>query len=69
MDDTQRRLVEHLRKRYACYVLLTCSEATEDGDMSVEFRYDGDPALASLMLEGALDSVAKEHFSEASEEG
>lgn len=42
-----------LSKNHACYVLVTCSEPTEDGKMEVELSYDGDESLASYLLQSA----------------
>lgn len=40
-------------KKHACYVLITCTEPTEDGGMNVEFTYEGDATLASYLLQNA----------------
>lgn len=41
------------REENACYVLITCGEPSEDGQMEVEFTYEGDVSLASYLLESA----------------
>ena len=41
----------------ACYILITCKEPSSDGKMSVEMTYEGDPALASFLLENAQDFI------------
>lgn len=51
--DEQERIKETLAKNHACYVLITCDEPSEDGEMSVEMSYEGDATLASYLLEGA----------------
>lgn len=42
-----------LRDDQACYVLITCGKPSSDGKMSVEMTYEGDPVLASYLLENA----------------
>ena len=42
-----------LKEAPACYVLITCGEPTEDGNMQVEMTYQGERALAAYLLEGA----------------
>jgi hypothetical protein len=46
----QKRLKDTLTKNHACYVLITCQEPSEDGNMQVEMSYEGDVALASYLL-------------------
>ena len=46
---------ETLAKKHACYVLVTCDQPSEEGKMNVEMSYEGDPALASFLLQGAQD--------------
>lgn len=46
---------EKLAKNYACYVLVTCDSPSKEGKMKVEMSYEGDPALASFLLQGAQD--------------
>jgi len=42
-----------LSGKHACYVLVTCSDPSEEGKMEVELSYDGDEALASYLLQSA----------------
>ena len=49
----QKRLKDELSKKHACYVLITCDELTEDGQMQVEMSYQGDATLAAYILQGA----------------
>jgi hypothetical protein len=42
-----------LAKNHLCYVLLTCDKTTENGQMEVDMSYEGDPLLASYLLNGA----------------
>ena|GEM_PF-2446789 len=43
----------HLAKNHLCYVLLTCDKSKGDGQMEVDMSYEGDPMLASFLLNGA----------------
>lgn len=49
----KKRITDALAKTNVCYVLITCAEPTEDGNMQVEMTYEGDAALASYLLQGA----------------
>jgi hypothetical protein len=42
-----------LKEDQACYILITCGKPSADGKMSVELTYEGDPILASYLLENA----------------
>ena len=56
-DEQRQRLLEELAKHHACYVLITCDHPNELGKLDVELSYDGDPALAAYLLEGAQSFV------------
>lgn len=51
--DEENRIKEFLAERHACYILITCDTPSIDGHMHVEMTYEGDPALASYLLQGA----------------
>lgn len=53
MSERCRDCLEALGKSNSCYVLITCGDLTEDGQMQVEMTYQGDPTLASYLLQGA----------------
>ncbi len=58
------RLKKELAKKHACYVLITCNKPSDDGDMQVEFSFEGDAALASYLIQGAqsyLEEKLEEH--------
>jgi len=55
---------EQLAKKYACYVLITCDSPSDDGRMNVEMSYEGDPALAAYMLQGAQSYLEEQDFEE-----
>ena len=45
--------IVNLKEDQACYILITCGKPAADGKMSVEMTYEGDPTLASYLLENA----------------
>ena len=55
---------EQLSQRYACYVLVTCDPPSEDGGMNVEMCYEGDPALAAYLLQGAQSYIEENDIDE-----
>ncbi len=67
-QDKDTKIREALAKKYACYVLITCNEPGEDGDMQVEMTYEGDPTLAAYLLQGAQSFMdqQEEEFQEMS---
>lgn len=46
-----------LAKKRLSYVLITCSEPTEEGEMDVEMACEGDPALLSMLVDGAKERL------------
>ena len=42
-----------LGKDHACYVLITCSDPSTEGNMDVEMSYNGDESLAAFLVENA----------------
>lgn len=44
---------EKIGDNTACYVLITCDQPSNSGDMNVELSYDGDPVLAEFLIHGA----------------
>ena len=60
-----KRIKDSLAKNHACYVLITCDQPKEDGQMQVEMSYEGDPTLASYLLQGA-QTIIDEEVSEES---
>ncbi|MCH9625184.1 MAG: hypothetical protein S4CHLAM123_03540 [Chlamydiales bacterium] len=47
----------------ACYILITCGQPSPDGKMSVEMTYEGDPMLASYLLENAQGFIDQDEES------
>lgn len=52
-SNKQKRLYDSLSKNHACYVLITCDEPTDDGNMQVKMTYEGEAPLVSYLLQGA----------------
>lgn len=44
-------------KKHAAYILITCAEPNFEGKMQVELTYEGDPTLASYLLENAQQII------------
>ena len=59
--NQDKSIKDKLAKNHACYVLVTCDEPSDDGDMQVEMTYHGDATLASLLLHGAQTYMEEEH--------
>lgn len=60
--DEQERIKKTLAKNHACYVLITCDDPSDDGEIEVEMSYEGDAALASYLLQGAKDIMDESEF-------
>ncbi len=56
----RQSLRDALKKKLSAYVLITCSEPSIDGQMNVEMTYQGDKALVSYLLQGAVMSMLEE---------
>lgn len=56
-QDQEKQLKETLAKNHACYVLITCDEPTEDGEMQVEMTYEGDATVAAYLIQGAQSFI------------
>ncbi len=59
-EEMAARLKDLLGKNKACYVVITCDEPTEGGSMQVEMTYEGDPTLATYLLDTARDHIDSE---------
>ncbi len=51
------RIKQTLAKNHACYVLITCDEASEDGLLQVQMSYEGDATVASYLLQDAQSFI------------
>lgn len=59
-------LQEVLDKDPSCYVLITCGQPSEDGQMQVEMTYQGDASLAAYLLQGAQYYIDQDEAQENS---
>ena len=57
MTDQGRKHLKKALTENSYYVLVTCSEPLENGEMRVELSYQGGPDLVSYLLQGALEHV------------
>lgn len=60
MADVGKRIRKELGRNYPNFVLVACSEPSEDGQISVEMWKEGDPVLLSYLLEGALEVLSED---------
>ncbi|MGK5594645.1 MAG: hypothetical protein ACSNEK_04720 [Parachlamydiaceae bacterium] len=54
-------------KSQAGYVLITCGNPSDDGNMHVEMTYGGSPALVNILIHGAqvyLDEQPSDEYDE-----
>jgi hypothetical protein len=49
-----------LSEDHTCYVLITCSDPSDEGRMEVEMTYEGDPTLAGYLLQSAQSFIEDE---------
>lgn len=64
--SVHKTVAEQRSKKTVCYVLITCQQPTDDGDMQVEMSYEGDAALASYLLHGAQMAIDEQDIEEGS---
>lgn len=66
--DMEQRIKDTLakKKKHACYILITCDEPTEDGQMQIEMTYEGDTTIASYLLQGAQAYINAQEEAEQS---
>jgi hypothetical protein len=67
--DMSKNCRKHLKKvidkDVSCYVLITCGQPSEDGQMQVEMTYQGDAVLAAYLLQSAQFLIDSEEESKA----
>jgi hypothetical protein len=63
-DDVDKHIKKRLAKNHACYVLITCDEPSEDGEMKVEMSYQGDADIAAFLLQGAQSYIDEQEKQE-----
>lgn len=51
--DPHKEFEKLFSKHHAGYVLITCQNPTDDGNMNVEMTFGGSAALAHILINGA----------------
>ena len=64
MDFTIRQKLNDLLKDQQAYVLITCEDPSESGEMAVEMSFKGDPVLASYLVNTAQSQIDLDLFAE-----
>lgn len=62
-NEVHKKVKKLLAKDYAGFVLITCKNPKNNGQMQVEMSYEGDPVLAAYLLEGAQGYLDEEEQS------
>jgi len=57
IEGPQMNQSNGIASQHACRILITCALPQDDGKMNVEMSYEGDPALASYLLERARNYI------------
>lgn len=55
--DSHEDVKEKLHGKFLSYVLVSCSDPNELGEIDVEMSYDGDPELVEYLLRDAYLKV------------
>ncbi|PIS02090.1 MAG: hypothetical protein COT85_07215 [Chlamydiae bacterium CG10_big_fil_rev_8_21_14_0_10_42_34] len=53
MVNAEKTIKKALGNDCACYVLITCTTPSADGNMQVELNYEGDESLAAFLVDNA----------------
>ena len=56
-QHTFEKIKEYLAENNLCYVLLTCSRPSEEGEMQMEMSYEGEDHVASYLIESAHEII------------
>lgn len=60
-QDAKEKVRKLLSKEHnACYILITCKQASDEGKMQVEMTYEGDSGLAAYLIDNAQDFFNQE---------
>jgi hypothetical protein len=52
-NEVPKDIKNFLSEQNACYILITCKEPSENGEMKVAMTYEGDKTLAQYLIESA----------------
>ena len=58
--DPHKEFEKTFSKSHAGYVLITCENPTDDGNMHVEMTFGGSPALANILINGAQNYLEEQ---------
>jgi len=61
-QEVLAKLKESLGSKWACCVLITCTEPAKDGKMEVEMNFEGDETLAAFLVENASQVFEERSF-------
>ena len=50
-------LKKNLGDTYTCFVLITCTQPDENGNMDVALDFEGDESLAAFLIENAAQGL------------
>lgn len=53
IDDAHKAFEEAFSKKHMGYVLITCEQPTDSGEMNVQMTYGGPMDLANMLIDGA----------------
>jgi len=53
MSAAFEQMKKTLGKEHACYVLITCTDCSENGEMDVQMDFEGDENLAAFLVDSA----------------
>lgn len=56
-SEEYNQILKQLEEAHPCFVLVVCDGPDQIGNMQVKMDYQGDPVLASLLLQGASDTI------------
>lgn len=59
-EETLHEELSESLKSQAGYILITCGQPSESGQMNVEMSYGGNPDLVHMLLEGAQELLSEE---------
>jgi len=55
-----KKKIQKKDKDKACSIFISCGQPSEDGKLSVEMTYEGDPILASYLLKSAQGFIEQD---------
>lgn len=56
-SSDHEKMKELVTKNHLSYILITCSEPSEDGKMDVEMSCEGDDDLVGLLMQNAMSRL------------